>query len=96
MRKQRLGLIQTPDQLRFSYIAILQVCISLYHHLQCLWCVCVCVVCVCQGAYNNLGLKNSLYEISEELQAEEKEEGEESESDEEPLISTDESKSKQL
>lgn len=24
MRKQRLGLIQTPDQLRFSYIAILQ------------------------------------------------------------------------
>ena len=24
MRKQRLGLIQTPDQLRFSYVAILQ------------------------------------------------------------------------
>ena len=24
MRRQRLGLIQTPDQLRFSYIAILQ------------------------------------------------------------------------
>ena len=28
MRKQRLGLIQTPDQLRFSYIAILQVYFS--------------------------------------------------------------------
>ena len=24
MRSQRLGLIQTPDQLRFSYIAVLQ------------------------------------------------------------------------
>lgn len=24
MRRQRLGLIQTPDQLRFSYIAVLQ------------------------------------------------------------------------
>ena len=24
MRQQRLGLVQTPDQLRFSYIAILQ------------------------------------------------------------------------
>ena len=24
MRKQRLGLVQTPDQLRFCYIAILQ------------------------------------------------------------------------
>ena len=30
MRKQRFGLIQTPDQLRFSYIAILQV----YMHLR--------------------------------------------------------------
>jgi hypothetical protein len=26
MRKQRLGLIQTPDQLRFSYVAVLQKC----------------------------------------------------------------------
>lgn len=24
MRKQRLGLVQTPDQLRFCYIAVLQ------------------------------------------------------------------------
>ncbi len=24
MRRQRLGLIQTPDQLRFSYISIIQ------------------------------------------------------------------------
>ena len=24
MRQQRLGLVQTPDQLRFSYIAVLQ------------------------------------------------------------------------
>jgi len=24
MREQRLGLVQTPDQLRFSYIAVLQ------------------------------------------------------------------------
>jgi protein tyrosine phosphatase len=67
MRKQRLGLIQTPDQLRFSYIAILQ------------------------GAYNNLGLKNSLYELSQELQAEEEEE-KESESEEDSLVSSDEGK----
>ena len=31
MRKQRLGLIQTPDQLRFSYIAIIQGAIQLLH-----------------------------------------------------------------
>ena len=31
MRTQRLGLIQTPDQLRFSYIAILQGAIQLLH-----------------------------------------------------------------
>ena len=31
MRTQRLGLIQTPDQLRFSYIAVLQGAIQLLH-----------------------------------------------------------------
>ena len=34
LRKQRLGLIQTPDQLRFSYIAILQGAIQLLHLVE--------------------------------------------------------------
>ena len=33
MRKQRFGLIQTPDQLRFSYIAILQVYMYMYMYV---------------------------------------------------------------
>ena len=52
MRKQRLGLIQTPDQLRFSYIAILQVsvCVCVRLHSVCGVCMsslCMCVVYVC-------------------------------------------------
>lgn len=40
MRKYRMGLIQTPDQLRFSYMAVLEVAKSVLKDSSIQVCVC--------------------------------------------------------
>lgn len=40
MRKYRMGLIQTPDQLRFSYMAVLEVAKSIMKDSSVQVCVC--------------------------------------------------------
>lgn len=52
MRKYRMGLIQTPDQLRFSYMAVLEVAKSIMKDSSIQVCVCAPVrACLCANPY---------------------------------------------